>query len=44
MLHAGIGFSHVSSFLMALNIPVVTSATQKKREQEIGDILEKAAN
>ena len=43
MLHAGIGASHVNMFLTTMNIPCPTRTTSKKREREVGMILETAA-
>ena len=43
MLHAGIGATHVNRFLTTLNIPAVNTHQVKKREREVGEVLESVA-
>lgn len=40
MLNAGIGCTVINKFLAALNIPTLASSTLKKREREVGPVIE----
>ena len=43
MLHAGLGSTHVNRFLSTINIPAPCHKTSKKREREVGPLIESAA-
>ena len=40
MVNGGYGETHVNSLLAALNIPGISDKSLKKREREVGEILE----
>ena len=43
ILSSGIGKTQADKFLAALNIPLITNRNHKKREREIGPIVESVA-
>ena len=43
MLHAGIGVTCVNVFLMAINIPTMSTSSLTKRQKEVGPAAEKVA-
>ena len=40
MLHAGIGETHINNLLTTMNLPHISHTSLKKRENEIGSVLE----
>ena len=40
MIHAGLGETHVNNFLTELNIPKSPHKTLKRREREVGSIID----
>ena len=43
MLIAGMGATHVNNFFMGMNLPYVDPKTLKKKEEEIGPVLQDVA-
>ena len=43
MVHSGLGETHVNNFLTSMNLPPISHKTLKKREREVGPIIEKVA-
>ena len=44
MIHAGLGHSSVKNFMAALNVPCISQHGLKKREREVGEVIEKIAS
>jgi hypothetical protein len=42
-LHTGIGETHLNSILSTMNIPTISRASFKKREREVGPVIEDVA-
>jgi hypothetical protein len=42
-LHTGIGETHLNSILSTMNIPTISRASFKKREREVGSVIEDVA-
>ena len=43
MLLAGMGATHVNNFLTGMNLPYVDPSTIKKKNEELGPVLQAAA-
>lgn len=42
-LHTGLGHTHINKLMRTINVPTMSSTTFKRREREIGKVVENVA-